>query len=173
MARLGPCEPGRYPRRPWGLKPMFTQSFDRYVCAGDTITCDVDGFTLTARVEYDDDTTPPDERQDGYWPSLDPKSDGYIGPKSKATLYRHMAKARAVLDAWKRDEWFYCGVCVTVEREGVQLTGRYDHALWGVECNYPGSDNGYLREVANDYVSEALGAARAKLGELAAHDVAA
>lgn len=145
---------------------MFTRGFAKYACVGDTITCDVDGFTLTARIHHDDTPDAPDQRQDGFWPSLDPNDAGYIGPKSESTLRRHKAKAQAVMDAWKRDEWFYCGVAVSVEREGVTLTDEFANALWGVECNYPGSDNSYLRDVANELVSEALEQARDKLRAL-------
>lgn len=147
---------------------MFTKHFDSFVCEGDKITCDVDGFTCTARLYHDDCADAPDERQDGFWPSLDPQDAGYIGPKSKRTLAREMAKARAIMDAWKNDEWHYYGVAVTVEREGVQLVGRYDHALWGIEGNYPGTDNSYFQEVANELLDEALSAARAKVSALCA-----
>lgn len=97
----------------------------------------------------DDDYGAPDERQDGFWPSLDPDDAGYIGNKPKSTLVRHMAHAEQVMQAWKDDEWFYCGVAVTVEREGVQLTGQYDHALWGIACNYPERNK---RRRPNDYL---------------------
>ncbi len=149
----------------------FTTGFDTYVCAGDTISCHVDGFDVTARVHYDDDTTPPDERCDGFWPSLDPKSDGWIGAKSKRTLERRTAEAREVMRSWKADEWFYCGVALTVSRNGVTLTNEFSHALWGVEANYPqqrkgAAPNAYLREVANDLLDEALAAARTILADL-------
>ena len=156
---------------------MFTKGFDNYVCDGDQIHCTVDGFDCTATIYHDDDSTPPDERQDGYWPSLDPKSDGYIGPKSKATLARQMKQAKDVLEAWKKDEWWYVGVAVVVSKAGVQLTGEYDHACWGIEANYPstkgqirryGNPNKYLTEVANEELGEALTAAKAKLAELCA-----
>lgn len=147
---------------------MFTQKFNRFVCEGDSITCEVDGFECVATLYCDDDTSPPDERQDGFWPSLDPNDPGYIGPKSRRTLQRHQAKAQAVMDAFKRDEWCYFGVAVTVRRKGVPLTGRYDNALWGIEGNYPGSDNDYFRQVANELLDEALDAAKAKLAEIAA-----
>lgn len=145
---------------------MFVKGFPKYVCEGDSITCEVDGFTITARVYRDDCSDPPDERNMGFWPSLDPNEAGWIGPKSKRALARHMAKAQAVMAAWKNDEWFYCGVAVTVSKADIELTHQYDHALWGIECNYPGSDNSYLMEVANEYVKEALESARAKLKEL-------
>jgi hypothetical protein len=71
-----------------------------------------------------------------------------------------------VLKAWCNDEWHYVGVSVTVSRNDVQLIGDYEHALWGIDANYPGSDNSYLRDVANEYAEEALEAARVKLAEL-------
>lgn len=37
----------------------FTEKFGAYVCNGDTITCDVDGFTITATLYADDDALPP------------------------------------------------------------------------------------------------------------------
>lgn len=154
---------------------MFTKGFDSYVCDGDTISCTIDGFDCVATLHHDDDSTPPDERQDGFWPSLDPKSAGYIGPKSKATLARHMKHAKEVMEAWKNDEWWYVGVAVTVSKADVQLTGNYDHAVWGVEANYPstkgqvrryGHSNRYLMDLANEELGEALEAAKAKLAEL-------
>ena len=39
-------------------------------------------------------------------------------------------------------------------------------SLWGVEANYPGSDNAYLTEVANELLPEALDVARAVLARL-------
>jgi len=149
---------------------MFTKDFDRYVCEGDTITCHVDGFDLTARIYRDDCSDRPDERQDGFWPSLDPQSAGYIGPKSQRTLDRHMARAKAVMNAWLNDEWFYCGVAVTAEKNGITVTDEFSNALWGIECNYPttrkGNPNTYLREVANEYVSEVLAEAHANIASL-------
>jgi hypothetical protein len=73
----------------------------------------------------------------------------------------------AVLKAWCDDEWWYCGIAVTVECEGVELTDTYDHALWSIECNYPNSKNKYLAEVANELLDDAIDAAKAKLAELA------
>ncbi len=145
---------------------MFTQGFNSYACEGDSISCEVAGFTLTATIYRDDNGDSPEERYDGFWPSIDPKSAGYIGQKSTATLRRHMAKAKAILEAWERDDWFYVGVAVTVSRSGICLTGKYGNALWGVECNYPESDNSYLMVVANELAPEALSEAKAKLAEL-------
>jgi len=147
---------------------MFTgNGFDTYVCEGDSITCEVDGFTVTATVVWDYDKGAPDTEMDGFWPSLDPKDAGYIGPKSPATLARHMARARAIMDAWLNDEWFWCGIVLSVSRDGVVLDS-HAASLWGVECNYPvfrkrDRANAYLIEVANELLGEALEVARARV----------
>lgn len=158
------------------MAPKSRFQFGSYVCDGDTRSIEVNGFTVTATIHRDegcDDA--PDERDDGFWPSLDPVSAGYIGPKSPGTLRRHKARAQAALDAWKRDEWFYCGVALSVTREGVPLTGPYAAALWGIECNYPGADNSYLGTVAEELLDEAVGEAWARLDDLlsASHKLAA
>ena len=152
---------------------MFTQNFSPYVTDGDCISCVVEGFTIVATLHRDDDSGPPDKHCDGFWPSLDPDSAGYIGDKSKRTLARHHAHARHVMDSWLRDEWHYYGIVLNVFKNGVQLTDDYAHATWGIEGNYPSwpkgkSSNHYFRDVANDYLSQALKAAKEKLATLCA-----
>lgn len=75
--------------------------------------------------------------------------------------------ARADFDrlrAWCDDEWHYVGVAVTVKREGVQLVGDYDFALWCIE-----NDSGdYLIEVANQLAPDAIDAAKFVAAKLAA-----
>ena len=146
----------------------FKSEFGTFVCEGDSISCDVDGLHCVATLYRDDCCDAPDERDDGFWPSLDPNDAGWIGPKSKRTLARHAAKVQAVMDAWKRDEWHYFGVAVVIYKSEVQLTSKYGNALWGIAGNYPGADNSYLRCVANELLPEALDAARATLAKLAA-----
>jgi hypothetical protein len=58
-----------------------------------------------------------------------------------------------VLRAWCNDEWTWCGVIVTASRAGIELGCA---SLWGIECNYPDSDNSYLRDVANELSGEAI-----------------
>lgn len=139
----------------------FTETFQPFVCVGDSITCEQDGFTFTARIERDDTPDAPDERQDGFWPSLYKDDAGFIGAGNgfRDRFAKAQARAEAVMTAWKNDEWFYCGIVVTVTCDIVTL---YPHAasLWGVEANYPDSDNSYLNEVANDLIPEALRAAK-------------
>lgn len=120
---------------------MFTKDFDAYVVVDDFITCEVDGFTARATLYYDGDTELPED----------------ASPKAKA--------------AWLADEWHYYGVAVTIWKDDVRLTGEYDHALWGIEGNYPGDEKGnpntYFRDVANDYLPEALADAKAKIAKWA------
>jgi len=150
---------------------MFRTHFNNYTCDGDKITCTVDGFDCVATIYRDDCSDAPDQREDGFWPSLDPKDAGYIGKKTEAQLTAAKRKASHIMNSWKADEWWYVGVCVTVSRWDVQLTGEYDHAVWGIECNYPYGGkkrNNYLRDAANEELSAAIEAAKAKIAKLCA-----
>ena len=72
------------------------------------------------------------------------------------------------LRAWCNDEWYYCGIVMEVYRGGVCID---DHAasLWGIECNFPAvQPNGYLMEVANELLNEAVTAGHAALAQLCA-----
>ncbi|WP_416877546.1 hypothetical protein [Litorimonas sp.] len=141
----------------------FAQKFDSYVCIGDTITCTVDGYTVTARIAHDETPDAPDERQDGFWPSLYPNDAGFIGAGNgwRDRFDAAQARAEKVLAAWKNDEWFYCGIILTVAIDSLVLT---DHAasLWGIEANYPDSHNAYLSEAANELLPVALAEAKAE-----------
>lgn len=141
----------------------FAQTFDSFVCIGDSITCELDGYTVTARITHDETPDAPDECQDGFWPSLYPDNAGFIGAGNGWRDRFHAAQARAerVMAAWKNDDWYYCGVVLSAAIDGLTLT---DHAasLWGIEANYPDSDNAYLAEVANELLPEALEAAKAE-----------
>jgi hypothetical protein len=62
-----------------------------------------------------------------------------------------------MLRAWCSDGWTYCGIAVQVfGPDDEELTGEYDFALWGIEMNYPGSENSYLLDVANELAGEAF-----------------
>jgi len=147
----------------------FRERFDRYVCEGDSIACEIDGFRVIARIVRDDCPDSPDERQDGFWPSLYINDPGFIGPGSnfRERLAKAQAEAEAVMEAWRKDEWFYCGVVLTIECEGVELES-HAASLWGVEANYPGSDNICLSEVADELLPEAVVAGRTAIARLIA-----
>ena len=142
---------------------MFTQKFENFVCLGDSVSCEVGAYSVTARICHDDTPDRPDQRQDGFWPSLYKDDAGFIGAGNgfRDRFDKAQAKAQAIMDAWKNDEWFYCGVVLSVKIQDVELT---DHgaSLWGIEANYPDSDNLYLTEVANELLGEAINAAKAE-----------
>ena len=147
----------------------FRERFDRYICEGDSIACEIDGLRVTARIVRDDCPDAPDKRQDGFWPSLYINDPGFIGPGNnfRERLAKAQAEAEAVMDAWRKGEWFYCGIVLTIECEGVELDST-QASLWGIEANYPGSDNAYLSEVADELLPEALAAGHTALKRLIA-----
>jgi len=108
----------------------FLLQFDDYVCIGDTITCAVDGYTVTARIAHDETPDAPDERQDGFWPSLYKDDAGFIGSGNgwRDRFDAAQARAERVMAAWKNDEWYYCGVILSVALEGITLD-RFAEAL--------------------------------------------
>ena len=139
----------------------FTKRFNSFVCEGDCIACEQGGFRVIACIVRDDSPDRPDERQDGFWPSLYKDAPGFIGPGPN---HRHrfaeaQAKAEAIMETWRRGEWFYCGIVMSVSLGGVVLD---EHAisLWGIEANYPDSDNGYLTDVANDLLPDTVAIGR-------------
>ena len=145
---------------------MFTKAFDSFVCEGDTITCEAEGFDIVAHIVRDDSTDRPDERDDSFWPSECPNDAGYIGENPAKPYDVQTKEAQAILDAWENDEWFYCGIVLSVAKNGVMLD-EHAASLWGIECNYPnGSKNAYLMEVANELLSEAIEAGKNTLKKL-------
>lgn len=186
------------------MTQIFANGFDAFVCDGDTIKAEFEGFQFTATVYHDDDTGEPWKENDGHGPVTNwvrrAKLPGELILNSDGTSYRYYDFAEAVkiakrdgwgvkggklenetsgqyaaraarhdfevLNAWCNDQWHWCGVCVTVSKNDVQLVEKYDCALWGIEANYPGSDNSYLLDVANEYAGDALEKAKAKLASL-------
>ena len=135
----------------------FCERFDAFICEGDRIQCEADGFEVVARIVRDDCPDAPDERQDGFWPSEYIGDPGFIGPGKnwRQRLAAAQAKAEAVMSAWRNDEWFYCGIVLSVALDGVMLD-ESAASLWGVEANYPDTDNSYLAEVANELLPDAV-----------------
>jgi hypothetical protein len=135
--------------------PMFKTGFDQFICGGDSITCEVDGFRAVARIEYDHDTSPRDYDQPGWC--------------FDTTSRKYGKQNRKIIAAWEADEWFYCGIVVTVFREGVKLGEAH---LWGIEANFPfgkqKTRHAYHLTVANELLDEALDGARETIRKLAA-----
>jgi len=148
---------------------MFTERFASFVCPGDVITCEIEGFTVSARIIPDDCPDPPNQRQDGFWPSLYKYAPGFIGPGNnfRARFAKAQAEAEAIMAGWRKGEWFYCGIVLSVSLDGVELA-PHAASLFGLEANYPETDNSYLTEVAGNLIPEALAAAREVLARLTA-----
>lgn len=121
----------------------------------------------TMETPRDDYARAPDQMQDGYWPSLYPQDDGFIGEgKTAADLKRETQKARLRYNRWLGDAWHYVGV-VAVARVFIPCGGvsfrvltLRSAGLWGIE-----SDAGaYLCEVYEEEKADL----RAELSTLAA-----
>lgn len=123
---------------------MFTQHFPDYACPEDSITCDVGDFRVTAFIAFDPDYGIDDD--DTHNPS--PAVTGCDAEQQKRLM--------AARDAWFNDEWFYGGIVLDVEHIPSGLKRNHAASLWAVDVNYPGTDNSYLLEVANDLLPEAL-----------------
>ena len=55
------------------------------------------------------------------------------------------------LRRWLNDDWWYVGVCVTVEGEdGEPVPDKYEHALWGIESDC----TAYIEEVAHELAGQ-------------------
>jgi hypothetical protein len=95
------------------------------------------------------------------------RADKWDAPPYKQGTRRQQAARAAYADfehlrRWCADQWRYVGVAVTVSKNGIDLTDRFAHALWGIE-----SDSGeYLTETANDLLAGALTDARAAIAAL-------
>lgn len=107
----------------------FTTNFPKHSCFGDSITCDVGSLTITARLEYDQDTD-------------------VIDYDCYDEFHRQTFGTR----------WFYVGVVLDVTLNtagGSTLIESGVASLWGVEMNIL-ENNDYLMEVANQLLPEAL-----------------
>ena len=113
--------------------------FDSYVCCGDESTIERDGYQITATVEPDADSSPHD----------------------------YECYGESEINAWMADEWRYVGIVLSVSYKGVTLDDSAA-SLWGVECNFPGTDNSYLATVAEELLPEAMDVAVRRRAEIVA-----
>jgi len=136
-----------------GTTHQFPQ-FSPFACFGDSVTLDVDGFQITARLEQD---------TDAHIDGDDAHNEDQSVTGCTDEQFVDLITARA---AWFADEWRYCGIVLSVSRAGITLD---DHAasLWSVEMNYPKSSNEYLAICADEMIDQALTAGRDALERLA------
>jgi hypothetical protein len=122
----------------------FQTSFDSYACFGDTITAEIDGFTVTARISHDEVS----HIDDDDCHSLDQSATGADDEMQEQII--------AARKAWFDGQWCYCGLILSVFKNGIELNNCAT-SLWGIELNYPHSDenkNENLTEIANDLLAE-------------------
>ena len=111
--------------------------FNKHPLPGDSITWRNGGFTLTARVEFDDVATPGE---------FDCYSDDDI-------------------KRWEADEWCYVGIVVTAEYKRWLLKDPAA-SLWGLECGLTEDSGDYLSEIAAAMLVEELQVAKVELAKL-------
>ena len=111
--------------------------FDKHPLPGDSIVWRNGGFTLTARIEFDDLTTP---RELDYYSEEDIKR-------------------------WEADEWCYVGIVVSAEYKGWLLEDPLA-SLWGLECGLADDSGDYLSEIAAAMLVEELQVAKVELANL-------
>ena len=111
--------------------------FNKHPLPGDSIVWRNGGFTLTARIEFDDVTEPGE-------------FDGY----SEEDIKR-----------WEADEWCYVGIVVSAEYKGWLLCDPAAR-LFGLECGLADDSGDYLSEIAAAMLIEEFQVAKAELAKL-------
>jgi hypothetical protein len=56
-----------------------------------------------------------------FWPSLYKDAPGFIGPGNgfRERFAKAQAEAEAVMESWRKGDWFYCGIVLSVSLESV------------------------------------------------------
>ena len=111
--------------------------FNKHPCPGDSIVWRNGGFTLVARIKFDDATRPRD-------------FDCY---------------SEEDIERWKSGDWCYVGIVVTAEYK-VWLLEDPSDSMWGLECGLTEDSSEYLSEIAAAMLAEALQVAKVELTKL-------
>ena len=123
-------------------KPTFSKGFDKYACVDDSIRVEINGIRYAATIEFDHDTHINDDDTHN------------IDQAVTGCNEEQQAKLLEARNAWVNNKWFYCGIVLSAAKAGVDLD--ISASSWGIECNYPGSDNSYLLETANELLEDAI-----------------
>jgi hypothetical protein len=107
-------------------------------------------FQWRRETPRDETSDRPDERDDGFWPSLNPEEAGYIGDAEpsdvdgaaqQARYDSALAAAEKRMEAWENDEWEFVGVVAVAEVAIPIGGGSYalhtfrSPGVWGVESD--------------------------------------
>lgn len=145
-------------------------------------------FPQTVRIQWqelrerDSHGRRPDSDDEGFWPSLDPDSPGWIGSpeagdvdgKAHAAKYKsQMRKARRRLNAWLGGKWHYIGVraraavYIPIGGKSFRVLILESAGLWGIESD---SAESYLASVYAEERESLLGELQTLSAALAAGD---
>ncbi|MCP3671524.1 MAG: hypothetical protein GY814_14060, partial [Gammaproteobacteria bacterium] len=108
------------------MKQQFKQGFSEYACAEDTIEATVGKFIVVARIVHDEDTAQWEHFQTTE--GLD--ADEYYSQDMTGYTDEQQAELERVRDAWYANEWFYCGIILSVyyENKNGPRIELHDHA---------------------------------------------
>ena len=122
-------------------KGPFTDKFDDYVVAGESISIELCGTTYTATIEFDADA------------SLDDCDNWNVDQTVTGCDSQQQEKLLSDREAWHNNEWWFG--CIVLSAETADGWNK-DHlgSLSGIEVNYPEGDNNYLTEVATELLHE-------------------
>lgn len=103
----------------------------------------------------DGDHGRPDEDNEGFWPSQDETSPGYVKPE----LYKsEMEKAKQRMSDWKNGYWYFCGVCavadisIPIGNGAFTMHSIYSPGLWGIKSD----QDTYIEEVFEEEKAELI-----------------
>lgn len=120
----------------------YDDSFNSYVCTGDTIEATRGEYRLVAKVVMDEITHIDDDD---------------VHNVDETTSDEQREEIERIRTAWVRGYWYYIGIEITSYYKNIELGDV--NALWGLECNYPQedgtTDDSYLTAVAEELLEEA------------------
>lgn len=122
--------------------PKFVESFDSFACILDSLTVNLGGIDYTATIHFDGDYNIDDD---------DCHNEDQTVTGCDDEQFEKLLAAR---QAWFDDEWCYIFIVVEAMKGGIDLDVHA--SLSGIEMNYPGSDNAYLTETANELLAQAF-----------------
>ena len=131
--------------------------FNKHPLPGDSIVWRNGGFTLTARVEFDDVTEPGEKEPTPWLP--------YFGALPAVLCDYVDCYSEEDIKRWEADGRCYVGIVVTAEYNGWLLCDTAA-SLWGLECGWTEDYGDYLSDVAAELFAEALQVAKAELAKL-------
>ena len=100
------------------------------------------------------------------------KRDGWDAPPYRQgtpdeQAYRAVKRDYEYLRAWCNDDWYWCGIVLSVQRGGIMLDADAAVAM-GIEYHADGNDNSCLTMIANELIDEAVGVGTRILDEITA-----